>query len=195
ALLHAMAGACEGDPRQRDVPSRDYLAAAADAPESLEGVRLGVVREGFGDEVGMESESADAVRAAIERLRGLGAETVDVSLPEHLQAGGIAFIGFVEGITNLMESGGNGYSWSGRYWQDLAPALALGLREHAQELSPQMKIALVAGRWLRTRYAGELYAKAQNLRPWLRDAYTKALDGLDVLLMPTTPWRPHELAP
>ena len=27
-----------------------------------------------------------------------------------------------------MESGGNGYRWPGRYWEELAPALAAGLR-------------------------------------------------------------------
>lgn len=94
-----------------------------------------------------------------------------------------------------MESGGNGYSWPGRYWQDLPPALARGLRMHAQELSPQMKVSLIAGRWLRNAYAGALYAKAQNLRPWLRAAYDRALERVDALLLPTTPWRAHELEP
>ena len=195
ALLQAIAGEDEADPRQRELPSADYLAAVAEAPASLVGVRIGVVAEGFDDAVGIEPATAEAVRGATERLGELGAELVGVSLPEHLQAGGIAFIGFVEGMTNLMESGGNGYSWSGRYWQDLAPAVASGLREHAQELSPQMKVALIAGRWLRNRYAGELYAKAQNLRPWLRGAYDRALAGVDVLLLPTTPWPAHQLAP
>jgi amidase len=195
ALLQAIAGKEDSDPRQRDVPSSDYVAAVAEAPDSLAGVRLAVVAEGFAEEVGIESATAEAVRETVERLRGLGAETVDVSLPEHLQAGGIAFIGFVEGMTNLMESGGNGYSWPGRYWEDLAPALAEGLREHSHELSPQMKVTLIAGRWLRARYAGALYAKAQNLRPWLCGAYNRALDGVDALLLPTTPWRAHELNP
>ncbi len=195
ALLQAIAGKDERDPRQGDVPAADYPAAVAGAPESLAGVRIGVVAEGFGEDVGCEAATAEAVRGAVDRLRTLGAETVDVTLPEHLQAGGIAFIGFVEGMTNLMESGGNGYSWAGRYWEHLAPALTAGLREHSQELSAQMKVTLIAGRWLKGRYAGALYAKAQNLRPWLRDAYTSALEDVDVLLMPTTPWRAHALAP
>jgi amidase len=177
------------------VPSANYLAAVAEAPDSLAGVRIGVVEEAFDAAVGIEPATAEAVRGVVERLRALGAELAGVSLPEHLQAGGIAFIGFVEGMTNLMESGGNGYSWPGRYWQDLPAALASGLREYAQELSPQMKVALIAGRWLRSRYVGALYAKAQNLRPWLRGAYDRALEGADALLLPTTPWRAHELAP
>jgi amidase len=195
ALLQAIAGKDDADPRQREVPSANYLAAVAEAPDSLAGVRIGVVEEAFDAAVGIEPATAEAVRGVVERLRALGAELAGVSLPEHLQAGGIAFIGFVEGMTNLMESGGNGYSWPGRYWQDLPAALASGLREYAQELSPQMKVALIAGRWLRSRYVGALYAKAQNLRPWLRGAYDRALEGADALLLPTTPWRAHELAP
>jgi amidase len=195
ALLQAIAGKDEGDPRQREGQAADYDAAVEDAPDRLAGVRLGVIAEGFAEDIGVEPATADAVLETVERLHELGAELVDVSLPEHLQAGGIAFVGFVEGMTNLMESGGNGYSWRGRYWEDLAPALSTGLREHAQALSPQMKVALVAGRWLRSRYAGALYAKAQNLRPWLRGAYDRALADVDVLLLPTTPWRAHELAP
>jgi amidase len=195
AVLQAIAGPEKGDPRQQDVPTADYVAAVDQATHSLVGTRFGVVAEGFAEEIGVEPETAEAVRETIERLRALGAEAVDISLPEHLQAGGIAFIGFVEGMTNLMESGGNGYSWRGRYRDDLAPALSAGLREHAQALSPQMKVTLIAGRWLRSRYAGALYAKAQNLRPWLGGAYDRALADVDALILPTTPWRAHELAP
>ncbi len=194
-VLQAIAGRDEGDPRQRDVPPADYVAAVDRATDSLARTRIGVVAEGFAEESGVEPATAETVRETVERLRALGAEIVDASLPEHLQAGGIAFAGFVEGMTSLMESGGNGYSWRGRYWEDLAPALAAGLRDHAQALSPQMKVTLIAGRWLRSRYAGALYAKAQNLRPWLRGAYERALADVDALLMPTTPWRAHELAP
>ena len=194
-LLEAIAGWHPSDPRQRQVSTAGYTAAVAEAAEDLRGVRIGVVAEGFSPTIGVEAATADAVRASVEQLHGLGAEVVDVTLPEHLQAGGIAFIGFIEGMTNLMEAGGNGFAWTGRYWEDFADALHAGLSAHAQELSPQMKITLIAGRSLRRRHGGALYAKAQNLRPWLRDGYDRALSDVDVLLLPTTPWRAHEVAP
>jgi amidase len=192
-----MARSVEAAARVLDViaPAAGAVPAVDAAPRDLGGVRLGIVTEALGEGVGAQAVVVEALEAALERLRGLGAEVVERSLPEHLQAGGIAFAGFVEGMTNLMESGGNGHSWRGRYWEDLAPALSAGLREHSQGLSPQMKVALIAGRWLRSRYAGALYAKAQNLRPWLRGAYDRALAEVDALLLPTTPWRAHQLAP
>ena len=64
-------------------------------------MRLGVVTEGLGEGVGAQAVVVEALEAAVERLRGLGAEVVERSLPEHLQAGGIAFAGFVEGVTAL----------------------------------------------------------------------------------------------
>jgi amidase len=195
ALLQTIAGKDESDPRQREVVTADYPAAVDRAADDLHGIRLGVVAEGFSDGVGAEPATVEAVRETVERLSGLGAKPVELSLPEHLEAGGLAFASFVEGATSTIEGGGNGFGWSGRYWEDLPPALAKGLGTHAQELSPQVKIMLVAGRWLRRRHAGALYAKAQNLRPWLREAYDRALDGVDALLLPTTPWRAHLLTP
>jgi amidase len=192
-LLQAMAGKDPGDPRQRDVPVADYTGAVERATDGLRGLRIGVVAEGFSEGVGAEPATCDAVRACVERLAGLGAEVREQSLPEHLQAGGIAFAGFVEGMTALMTSGGNGIGWSGRYAEELAPAIVTGLRERANELSPQVKVTLAAGRHLREHLGGALYARAENLKPWLRAAYDRALGDADVLLFPTTPFRAFRL--
>jgi amidase len=192
-LLQVMAGKDPGDPRQREVPDSDYLGAIERAADDLRGLRIGVVSEGFSEGVGAEQATCEAVRSTVERLAGLGADIRDVSLPEHLQAGGIAFAGFIEGMTALMSAGGNGIGWSGRYWEELAPAIVTGLRERADELSPQVKATLTAGRHLRDRLGGAPYARAQNLRPWLRAAYDRALAGADVLLFPTTPFRAFRL--
>jgi amidase len=193
ALLQAIAGADESDPRQRAVPERDYLRSVAEAPERLEGVTVGVVEEAFSEAVGIESAVAEAVEGTIERLAGLGAMVRRVSLPEHLQAAGIAFAGFVEGMAGLLRSGGNGFGWEGRYWEELPAALGAGLRDHAQELSPQVKITLILGAYLQREYFGSLYAKAQNLRPWLTECHDRALREADVLLYPTTPGLPHKV--
>ena len=192
-LLQAIAGKDPDDPRQREVPDGDYTGAVERAADSLRGLRIGVVAEGFSEGVGAEPASCDAVHSSIERLAGLGAEVRELSLPEHLQAGGVAFAGFVEGMTALMASGGNGIGWAGRYWEELAPAIVAGLREHADELSPEVKVTLAAGRHLRDRLGGALYARAQNLRPWLRAAYDRALADCDVLLFPSTPFRAFRL--
>jgi amidase len=195
ALLQAIAGAHEADPRQRDVPERDYVRAVAEAPDDLRGVTVGVVAESLSPEVGAEPAVVDADAGAVERLVGLGAEIRRVSVPAHLRAGGIAFAGFVEGMTDLLTSGGNGYAWKGRYWGELPEALGQGLRDHAQELSAQLKVTLILGAYLRREHFSRLYAKAQNLRPWLAEAHDAALAEADVLLYSTTPGLPHGIDP
>ena len=188
ALLAAIAGPHESDPRQRGVEADDYLAAVERAADDLAGVRLGVVAEGF---EGCEPETAEAVRAAIDRLRKLGADVCEASLPEHVQADGISFAGFMEGMASLVASGGNGYGWRGRYWTDLPCALGTGLKAFGDQLSHQVKLTMIMGTYLRRYYFSTLYAKAQNLRPALRAAYDRALADVDFLLMPTTPGRAH----
>jgi amidase len=192
-LLQAIAGKDPADPRQGAVPERDFLRAVAEAGDGLGGVRIGVVREGF--ETDVDPEVADAVRGAAERLRELGAELREVSVPEHLRAAPIAFPGFHEGMTALDTSGGNGYHRGGEYWPQFAIALHEGLAAHADELSPQMKATLIVGTHLRRHYAGAVYARAQNLRVGLRASHDAALADVDCLLMPTTPGKPHPWDP
>ncbi len=92
-----------------------------------------------------------------------------------------------------MTSGGNGHRLEGRYWEELAPAIVAGLRERGNELRRRSRPCSAAGVHLRERLGGAPYARAQNLRPWLRQAYDQALDDIDVLLMPTTPFRAFRL--
>ena len=194
-LLLVLAGKHPSDPRQREVEVKDYVRAVAEAPDDFHGVRLGVVAEGLGDAVGADERVVGAFQEALERFRSLGAVVHEISLPEHVQAGGIAFAGYVEGMTALLGGGGNGYHWSGRYWPDLALALSERLASRAGDLSDQVKVVLLTGAHLGRLYRGALYAKAQNLRPRLRDGYDRALGEVDALLLPTTPGLPHPNEP
>lgn len=190
-LLQAVTSGGSAAPQRGDTAVADYLSAVAGAADDLRGIRLGLVAESLGEGVGATAEVAEATQETLERLRELGADIREVSLPEHLQAGGIAFAGFVEGMTALMAGGGNGYHWFGRYSPDLALALRRGLTARAGELPASVKTALLVGTHLRRSYLGAVYAQAQNLRPWLRSAYDRALEGLDALLLPATPGLPH----
>jgi amidase len=193
ALLQAMAGKDDSDPRQREVPQRDFVEAVVSAPDTLEGVTLGLVEEGFSEAAGVHTGVAEAVEQATSRFAELGATIERISLPEHRQADGASFATAIQGMTDLLESGGNGFGWKGRYWEELPDALGRGLRDHAGDLSAQVKIYLLLGAWLRRHYSGAFYAKAQNLRPLLVNGYDRALARVDALLMPTTPVAAHRL--
>ncbi|HOQ97961.1 MAG TPA: amidase family protein [Anaerolineae bacterium] len=189
--LQAVAGKHESDPRQVNVVTADYVAAVRDAPTDLKGITIGLVKEGF-DPANVETESIEATLEAVERMRRLGARTVDVSIPEHATAGGISFATFLEGEIASLFGFGNGYHWQGRYDLTLPIALGQGLRTFSDDLLPQLKAVLIVGSYLHDHYFSYYYAKAQNLRPSLRAAYDAALKHVDFLVMPTTQVRAHK---
>lgn len=189
-VLKAIAGETPADQLRRPLHVEDYVQAVEQAPDSLSSFRIGILKEGL-EGVDIEPEVADAFWAAVERMREIGANITEVSVPEHHHTGGIAFAGFIEGITSTVAAGGNPYQWTGHYTLDLPGALSRGIEKNGDRLPNQVKVALLVGRYLQRRYHGEIYARAQNRRGPLREAYDRALASYDALLMPTCPVRPH----
>ncbi len=197
--LEAVAGPDKRDPRQAGVDEANatgFVRAVEEAPAKLNGVKIGVVKEGMGDEVGVEQPTRDATLEVVSKMENLGASVREISIPEHLSTGiGLGFALFLEGQMASLRGFGNGHHWSGRYAPDFAMALGKGLKTSADDLPAPIKLALILGGHLNERYYGTLYAKAQNLRPALKSAYDRALEGVDVLLMPTGTVRAHKYKP
>ena len=196
-LLQAMAGQDPGDPRQRDVPARRLRRRGrARRATTCAACASASSRRASREDVGAEPATCEAVRAAVERLRRSRRRAARASrCPSTSQAGGVAFAGFVEGMTRADDvAAATASAGRGRYWEELAPAHRRGPARARQR-------ALAAGQDGARRRActcastlgGAPYARAQNLRPWLRAAYDRALDDVDVLLMPTTPFRAFRL--
>jgi amidase len=189
--VEVLAGKDPLDPRQGDVPVQFYTAALG---RDLRGVRLGLLREGFGQQ-GAEPDVEAAVRAAIDILGTLGATVTEVSVPAHTTAGAIGWGLFAEGMAALLHSNGMGYHWRGAYNPAMAIAFGQSLQARGDDLPPQIKLVTMLGTYLRQHYHGRFYAKAQNLRPGLRVSYDAVLQQVDVLVMPTTPMKAHAYEP
>ncbi|GAB6984169.1 amidase family protein [Nocardioides pyridinolyticus] len=193
-LLLAIAGPHESDPRQAATTfDPDTVTAALESTaDDFRGVRIGLLAEGFSEDDEPRRQTSEAVRAVAGRLGDAGAVVAEVSVPEHLQGGGVAFAGFIEGMAATALGGGNGYHWKGRYAPEFAAALNAGLRSRGNELPPQIKMVALLGEHLRRYYGGSVYAAAQNQRAWLRAAYDAALQQVDFLVLPTTPYATFE---
>jgi amidase len=182
-LLEVIAGTDPADPRQAEVKIEPYTQALG---RDLKGVRLGVLREGFGLPGG-EADVDSAVSRAIQVLSGLGAQVEEVSVPAHRQADGVIWGLMTEGASALMHANGVGYHFRGYYDATLASAVGRFRKTQGDDLPPTLKLVLLVGSFLNRQYHGRLYAKAQNLRPSLRQAYDAVLSRVDALVMPTTP--------
>ena len=189
--LEVIAGKDPLDPRQGEVPVQPYTEALE---RGASGLRIGVVTEGFGHDVS-EADVDAAVRKALRVFNDLGAQTTDVSIPEHTEGPGIVWSLLVEGNAALFRSNGMGYHWQGLYNPELATTIGKFRKAQSNDLPPTMKLVLLIGTYMAERYHGATYAKAQNLRRVLRASYDRVLEQVDLLAMPTTPMKAHRYRP
>lgn len=180
AALQATAGHDPYDPRQtRDVPmTMDVLSRLTDG---IEGLRVGVVREGF---AGADAEMRDLVMAAVDDLAKAGATVSEVCIPEHRQTRA-AQDALGEGPLSLFKTGFFGAFTRTYYPASLIAAINQLWASHADVLAPRTKLSLIAAELSRRNYNGRVYAKAQNVRPTYIKAFDSALQNVDVLVMPT----------
>ena len=187
-LLTAIAGPDGLDPRQAGAPGGiDYTQ---DLDAGVRGKRIGLLREGFELPGLSEPEVDAAVRRAAQRFTELGAEVVDVSVPEHHDAVHVWTVIATDGATwQMLRGNGYGYGYKGRYSPELMEHYALGLRKNFDAVSHTVKFVALCGQYMLDEYHGTHYAKAQNLSLRIRAAYDAALADVDVLVLPTHPMR------
>ena len=188
--MAAIAGRYPGDPRQAGgVPSLPFMEAWLAAPDTFDGTTFGVLAEGISYSDGSpEHEAAVAAfRTTTERLKQLGANVVEISIPEHSIGGSMVFGAMIEALAMTLISFGDGYHWSGAHSVDTRLAVGKGLAVFGSEMPPAYRVSAALGELLRTRYFGTVYAQAQNAIPKIRAAYDQALEAVDAIIMPTTP--------
>lgn len=192
-VLGVLAGVDGYDPRQPTVIEPVDYAAALREPAA--GLRIGLVRQGFGtpfSEPGVD----DAVRAAMEPLRSAGLIVEDVSIPWHTDAMAVwNVIGTEGGAYQMIDGNGYGLGAPGLYDPELIAHFAKGRIEHGAELSKTVQLVGLSGRYTFELGGGKYYAMARNLAYELRAAYDLALASYDVLVMPTVPYVARELPP
>ncbi|MFO1039865.1 MAG: amidase [Geminicoccaceae bacterium] len=182
-LLEVLAGPDGLDPRQYAGAGERYTKALG---KGIEGLRIGVVEEGFGWPQSLEA-SDKVVRKAAQAFTKLGAKVENVSIIQHRTGIAIWLPVAAEGATiQMMLGNGFGFNWQGLYVNSLLNAHS-AWRERANELSDTLKNTMLLGHYMVKHYRGHYYAKAQNLVRRLRAAYDEALGKYDLLLMPTVP--------
>ena len=194
-LLEAIAGEDGLDPRQpRGVQGRQYSEALTG---NAEGIRIGILAEGFGWPELSEDDVDETVRNSI-RLFGdeLGAQIIEdeISIPLHRSGLDLWNIIGGEGAAKLMHQGNSmGTNWLGYYNTSQMEVFGRGMKTRMDDLSVTNKLAMMYGQYMQNQYLGRYYAKAQNIRLRLRREFERAFEQVDILAMPTTPMKPQEL--
>ena len=183
-LLEVIAGVDGYDPRQFHERQPGTLDYTTGIDGGVKGMRIGIVKEGFGHR-GAEADVEACVQRAGERFRALGAIVEEISIPEHLVGPALWVPIGAEGLTQTMMLG-DGYGASRRdlYVTSLIDKLH-GWELRADQLSETTKLLTVLGVHMQKYYGTRFYGKATNIARRLTAAYDAQLAQYDVLMMPT----------
>jgi aspartyl-tRNA(Asn)/glutamyl-tRNA(Gln) amidotransferase subunit A len=180
-VLEAMAGFDPRDSTSVQAPVPNYVAEL-DRP--VKGLRIGIIREFFGE--GLEAGTGQAVREALEVYRRLGAELVDVSLPNlPLSVPTYYVVAPAECSSNLSRFDGVRFGYRCADPRDL---LDLYTRSRGEGFGAEVKRRIMTGTYvLSAGYYDAYYLKAQKVRSLINDDFKRAFEAVDVLIGPTAP--------
>ena len=185
ALLHqVIAGHDPRDSTSLDVAVPDVVAAAREgARADLSGVRVGVVRELSGD--GYQPGVEASFHAAVDTLRGLGAEVVEVSCPNFRYSLPAYYLILPSEVSsNLARFDAMRYGL--RTGQGPADQVMAASREAG--FGPEVKRRIMLGTYaLSAGYYDAFYGQAQKVRTLIARDFDAAYQQVDVLVSPTTP--------
>ncbi len=184
ALVFAvMAGRDPLDATSVDVAVPEINLAGVEGRPSLQGLRVGVPKEYFIE--GMQAEVQEKTRQAIEQMKSLGAEIVEVSLPHTGYALPVYYIlAPAEASANLARFDGVRYGPRGAadsMWDVYFKTRGEKFGEEATRRIMIGTYALSAG------YYDAFYGQAQKVRTLIARDFETAFSSVDVIAAPTTP--------
>jgi len=191
-LLNAMAGHDARDSTSIDRPKEDYARKLRQAGgvRPLEGLRIGLPREYFGD--GVAPDVMSAMETVIADLRKLGATTVDVTLPAVKYSVPVYYvIAPAEASSNLSRFDGVRYGHRAAQYRDLTDMYC---KTRAEGFGAEVKRRILVGTYVLSHgYYDAYYLKAQQVRRLIADDFQRAFAQCEIILGPTAPTAAFEL--
>jgi aspartyl-tRNA(Asn)/glutamyl-tRNA(Gln) amidotransferase subunit A len=180
-LLAGMAGFDSKDSTSAERPVDDYAGALQ---QDIKGLKVGLVKE-FMDE-GLNAEMGAAVQQAIKQLKALGAEIVEVSLPNaKLSVPAYYVVAPAECSSNLSRFDGVRFGHRCKDPKDLED---LYKRSRSEGFGDEVKRRIMIGTYaLSAGYYDAYYLKAQQVRQLIAEDFRKAFAQVDMIASPTSP--------
>ncbi|MFK7955442.1 MAG: Asp-tRNA(Asn)/Glu-tRNA(Gln) amidotransferase subunit GatA [Lysobacterales bacterium] len=185
-LLQAISGFDPLDSTSVEQPVEDY-PQLLNTP--LNGLKIGLPKP-YWD--GLESSVADAVHTQAQELVALGAELVDIEMPNaSLAVSTYYLIAQAECSSNLSRYDGVRF---GHRCENPADLADLYLRSRAEGFGEETRRRILVGTFaLSSGYIDAYYGKAMRARRLISDDFTQAFTQCDLLLSPTAPTLPFKI--
>lgn len=180
-MLGVMAGLDTKDSTSIDEPVPDYSASL---DNDVKGLKVGLPKEYFAD--GLDADVAKRVDDAINEYKKLGAEFVEISLPNtHLSVPAYYIVAPAECSSNLSRFDGVRF---GHRCEDPKDLEDLYKRSRGEGFGEEVKRRILVGAYaLSSGYYDAYYLKAQKIRRLIANDFTEAFKKVDVIISPTTP--------
>lgn len=181
-LLSAMCGAdIDRDSTSLDMPSEDFSASLNG---SIEGLRIGVPKEFFGE--GLHADVRAALEAALREYEKLGAKLVPISLPRtELSIPVYYIIAPAEASSNLSRFDGVKFGHRAKDYIDLVDMYK---KTRAEGFGNEVKRRIMTGAYVLSHgYYDAYYLQAQKIRRMIADDFQNAFKECDVIAGPVAP--------
>jgi len=181
ALLEVISGYDPHDSTSLNLPVENYRKSLNN---EIKGMKIGVVKELMSE--GLAPDVQKALENAIQTYKALGAEIVEISLPNLKHSIGIYYIlATAECSSNLARFDGVRY---GHRTDDAENLLEMYCKSRAEGFGPEVKRRIMLGTYaLSSGYYDAYYKKAQQMRRVVTEDFLKAFAQVDALISPTCP--------
>lgn len=180
-LLTAIAGF---DPRDSTSVERDTEDFARELNKPLNGLRIGIPREYFGE--GLAADVEKAVRDALAEYEKLGATLVDISLQNTAMCIPVYYvIGSAEASSNLSRFDGVRYGFRSENYTDLQDMYR---KSRTEGFGEEVKRRIIIGTYVLSHgYYDAYYIHAQKIRRLIAEDFRAAFSQCDVIMGPVAP--------
>jgi aspartyl-tRNA(Asn)/glutamyl-tRNA(Gln) amidotransferase subunit A len=169
------------DSTSLDVPAEDFTASLN---QSLEGLRIGIPKEFFGE--GLHADVRAAVDGALREYEKLGAKLVPISLPRtELSIPVYYIIAPAEASSNLSRFDGVKFGHRAKDYTDLVDMYK---KTRAEGFGNEVKRRIMTGAYVLSHgYYDAYYLQAQKIRRMIADDFQNAFKECDVIAGPVAP--------
>jgi len=180
-LMNVLAGY---DPQDSTSVNKEVPDYTTFLRPDLKGITIGVAREYFIE--GIDAEVEKAVKEALQVLQGLGAKTIDISLPYTEYALPVYYlIAPAEASSNLARYDGVKYGYRAGKNENL---IAMYKKSRSEGFGAEVKRRIMLGTYaLSAGYYDAYYGKASQVRTLIRKDFEEAFKKCDVIVTPTAP--------
>ena len=149
----------------------------------IKGLRVGVPAEYFIE--GIQPEVESTVREAIETLKSLGAQIVEISLPHTSYALPVYYlIAPAEASANLARYDGVRFGMR----EENGGVIDMFSKSRGKGFGPEVKRRIMLGTYaLSAGYYDAYYGQAQKVRTLIKADFDKAFESVDVVAAPVAP--------